>query len=176
VQLAHRSQRLLARGRLLRDGSRRNAHVATVGGEVQEYGCSYQAAGVRQSRLINAIQSRAIRSDSIRTTSESSASIESHLSDDLPTKPYSSDFIQRSTSISSLARQNICWEHPSTTPRSAHPIIESREKTLYTLVLLASPTFDPSSHHDQAMLVDSWNLLEGMGISCILQVGRFYRE
>jgi hypothetical protein len=176
LQLAHRSRRLLARGRLDRDTSRFKVHTASpsVGGEMQDHGRSHRATGVRQSRLISAIQSRAIRSDSIRTTSESSNSVESHFSDDLRAKPYSSNFLQHSTSASSLAPQNV-WGHQSTAPRNAHPIVESREETLYTLVfndliLLASPIFDTSSKHDRTMQVDSWGLLEGIGISRVLQV------
>ena len=171
MQLAHRSRRLLARGKLKRverDNPRGKAHTATVGGEPHEHGRSNRAAGVRQSRLISAIQSRAIRSDSIRTTSESSISIESRLSDDLPTKP------ERSTSTSSLARQNV-WDCQYTGPRNAHLVPEFREKTLYTLVfndlvLLASPTYDTSNYRDQAMQVDSWTLLESIGISRVLKV------
>ena len=176
-QLAHRSRRLLARGRLDHDSSRCRTRPATLSGEAQENRRSHQGARVRQSRLFSVIQSRAMRSDSIRTTSESTASMESHLSNDLPTKHYPSDFVPCSTSASEspLSHQNV-WERQSTAARNAHSIVESREKTLYTLVfndlvLLASPTFDTGSHHhDRSMLVDSWSLLEGIGISRILQV------
>jgi len=145
-----------------------------IGGEVPRHGRSQQTTGVRQSRLITAIQSRAMRLDSIRTTSESSTSVESHFSDGLPINPYSSNFVQRSTSGSSLAHQNL-WERQSTVPRNAYQIIESREKTLYTLVfndlvLVASPAPDTSSQDDRPMQMDSWVLLEGIGISRILQV------
>lgn len=145
-----------------------------IGGEVPRPGRSQQASGVRQSRLITAIQSRAIRSDSIRTTSESSTSVESHFSDGLLINPYPSNFVQRSTSGSSLAHQSL-WEHQSSVPRNAHQFIESREKTLYALVfndlvLLASPAIDTSSQHDRSIQMDSWVLFEGIGISRILQV------
>ena len=145
-----------------------------IGGEVPRQRRSQQAAGVRQSRLITAIQSRAMRSDSIRTTSESSTSVESHFSDGLPINPYPSNFVQRSTSGSSLAHQNV-WERQPTVPRNAHQVIESREKTLYTLifndlVLLASPVPDTRSQHDRSIQMDSWVLLEGIGTSRILQV------
>jgi hypothetical protein len=171
LQLAHRSRRLLARGRLDRDTSRYNARTATVGREAQDHRHSNQAAGVRQSRLISAIQSRAMRSDSIRTTSESSNSVVSHFSDDSQTKPYSSDFLQRSTSASSLGPKNI-WERQSTASRNAHAIVES---TLYILVfndlvLLASNIFDASGQTDRTIQVASWGLLEGIGISRVLQV------
>ena len=174
LQLAHRSRRLLARGRLDLDDPRGKARTSMIGREAPRHGRSQQTAGVRQSRLITAIQSRAMHLDSIRTTSESSTSVESHFSDSLPINPYSSNFVQRSTSGSSLAHQNI-WERQSTVPRNAHQVIESREKTLYTLVfndlvLVASPVPDPSSHHDRSMQMDSWVLLEGIGISRILQV------
>jgi hypothetical protein len=174
LQLAHRSRRLLARGRLDRNTTPCKARTASVGGEVQEHRRPRNTAGVRQSRLISAIQSRAIRSDSIRTTSESSNSVESHFSVDSQTKPYSSHFVQRSTSASSLAHQGV-WERQSTGQRNAHPNVESRAETLYTLVfndlvLLASPTFDTSSQHDQTMQVESWDLLEGIGITRVLQV------
>jgi hypothetical protein len=171
LQLAHRSRRLLARGRLDRDTSRYNARTATVGREAQDHRHSNQAAGVRQSRLISAIQSRAMRSDSIRTTSESSNSVVSHFSDDSQTKPYSSDFLQRSTSASSLGPKNI-WERQSTASRNAYAIVES---TLYILVfndlvLLASTIFDASGQTDRTIQVASWGLLEGIGISRVLQV------
>jgi hypothetical protein len=171
LQLAHRSRRLLARGRLDRDTSRYNARTATVGREAQDHRHSNQAAGVRQSRLISAIQSRAMRSDSIRTTSESSNSVVSHFSDDSQTKPNSSDFLQRSTSASSLGPKNI-WERQSTASRNAHAIVES---TLYILVfndlvLLASTIFDASGQTDRTIQVASWGLLEGIGISRVLQV------
>ena len=174
LQLAHRSRRLLARGRLDLDDSRGKARTSMIGVEVPRHGRSQQTAGVRQSRLISAIQSRAMRLDSIRTTSESSTSVESHFSDSLPINPYSSNFVQRSTSGSSLAHQNV-WERQSTVPRNAYQIIESREKTLYTLVfndlvLVASPAPDTSSQDDRQMQMDSWVLLEGIGISRILQV------
>jgi hypothetical protein len=174
LQLVHRSRRLLARGRLDRDSSRFSARIATAGAEAQDHRHSNQAAGVRQSRLISAIQSRAVCSDSIRTTSESSNSVESHFSDDLQNKPYSSDFVQRSTSPSSLGPKTV-WERQFTAPRNAHTILESREMTLYTLVfsdlvLLASPIFDTTGQNDRTMQVDSWGLLEGIGISRVLQV------
>ena len=174
LQLVHRSRRLLARGRLDRDTSRFHARTATVGREAQDHRHSNQAAGVRQSRLISAIQSRAMRSDSIRTTSESSNSVMSHFSDDLQTKPYPSGFVQRPTSASSLGPKNV-WERQSTAPRNAHAMVESCEMTLYTLVfndlvLLASPIFDASGQNDRTIQVDSWGLLEGIGISRVLQV------
>lgn len=173
-QLAHRSRRLLARGRLDLDDSRGKARTSMIGGEVPRHGRSHQVAAIRQSRLITAIQSRAMRSDSIRTTSESSTSMESHFSDGLPINLYPSSFVQRSTSGSSLAHQRV-WERQPSVPRNAHEITESRERTFYTLVfndlvLLASPTSDTSSQHDRSMQMDSWVLLEGIGISRILQV------
>jgi hypothetical protein len=174
VQLAHRSRRLLARGRLERDNPRGKARASTTGGELHEHGRSHHAAGVRQSRLISVIQSRAVRSDSIRTTSESNASIGSRFSDDLQSKPYPSNFFRHSPSTSSLARQDV-WERQFTSPRNAHSIPEIRAETLYTLVfndlvLFASPANDSSARHDREMPGDSWNLIEGIGISRVLKV------
>jgi hypothetical protein len=174
VQLAHRSRRLLARGRLERENPRGKARAATSGGELQEHGRSHHAAGVRQSRLISVIQSRAVRSDSIRTTSESNASIGSRFSDDLQSKPYPSNFLRHSRSTSSLAPQDV-WERQFTSPRNAPPIPERRADTLYTLVfndlvLFASSIYDSSARHDREMLEDSWNLIEGIGISRVLKV------
>lgn len=174
VQLAHRSRRLLARGRLERENPRGKARAAATGGELHEHGRSHHAAGVRQSRLISVIQSRAVRSDSIRTTSESNASIGSRFSDDVQSKPYPSDFFRHSPSTSSLARQDT-WERQFTSPRNAHSILETRAETLYTLVftdlvLFASPMYDSSARHDREMPGDSWNLIEGIGISRVLKV------
>jgi hypothetical protein len=174
VQLAHRSRRLLARGRLEREILRGKARAATPGGELHEHGRSHHAAGVRQSRLISVIQSRAVCSDSIRTTSESNASIGSRFSDDLQSKPYPSNFLRHSRSASSLARQDV-WERQFTSPRNAPSIPETRAETLYTLVfndlvLFASSIYDSSARHDREMLEDSWNLIEGIGISRVLKV------
>ncbi len=174
VQLAHRSRRLLGRGRLERENPRGKARAATTGGDRHEHGRSHHAAGVRQSRLISAIQSRTMRSDSIRTTSESNASLGSHFSDDLQSKPYPPDVLRHSPSASSLARQDI-WERQFTSPRNAHPILESRAETLYTLVfsdlvLFASPVHDSTTRHDREMPGDSWSLIEGIGISRVLKV------
>ncbi|KAH9961967.1 hypothetical protein BC827DRAFT_249515 [Russula dissimulans] len=173
LQLAHRSRRLLARGRLERDCPDTKAHSTTVSGEPHGRRRSHQAPGVRQSRLISAIQSRAMRSDSIRTTSESNTSMGSHFFDALQTNPYSPDLFQHSTSASSFERQDS-WEHQFSAPRNAHPILESYEKVLYTLVfndlvLFASPTYNMNSHHNREMQIDSWNLLEGIGISRVLK-------
>jgi len=60
-------------------------------------------------------------------------------------------------------------------PRNAHPILESRAETLYTLVfndliLFASPICDSSTRHDREMPEDSWSLIEGIGISRVLKV------
>jgi hypothetical protein len=175
VQLAHRSRRLLARGRLERENPRGKARAATTGGELHEHGRSHHAAGVRQSRLISVIQSKAVRSDSIRTTSESNASIGSRFSDDLQSKPYPSNFLRHSRSASSLARQDN-WERQFTSPRNVPSIPETRAETLYTLVfndliLFASPTYDSNNaRHDREMPEDSWNLIEGIGISRVLKV------
>jgi hypothetical protein len=173
LQLAQRSRRLLARGRLERENHSSNLRSPAVGGELREHSRSRQATGVRQSRLISAIQSRAVRSDSIRTTSESSTSMDSHLSDDLRAKLYPSDFLERSTSTSSLAHQDA-RERKFTDLRYARPILESREP-LYTLVftdlvLLASPAHDMSGLRDLEMQFHSWRLLEGIGISRVLKV------
>ena len=174
VQLAHRSRRLLARGRLERENPRGKARAATIGGELHEHGRSHHPAGVRQSRLISVIQSRAVRSDSIRTTSESNASIGSRFSDDLQSKPYPSGYLRHSRSASSLARQDV-WERQFTSPRNAPSIPETRAETLYTLVfndlvLFASPICDSSARHDREMPGDLWNLIEGIGISRVLKV------
>ena len=174
LQLAHRSRRLLARGRLERENPRGKARPATFGRELHEHGRSHHATGVRQSRLISVIQSRAVRSDSIRTTSESCASMGSHFSDDLQGKPYPLDFFRHSPSASSLARQEV-WERQFTSPRNAHPILESHAETLYTLVfndlvLFTSPIYNPSTRHDREMPGDSWSLIEGIGISRVLKV------
>ena len=171
VQLAHRSRRLLARGRLERENPRGKARAAPTSGEPNEHRRSHHPAGVRQSRLISVIQSRAVRSDSIRTTSESNASIGSRFSDDLQSKPYPSDFLRHSRSTSSLARQDV-WGRQFTSPRNAHSIPEIRTETLYTLVfndlvLFASTVDCSSASHDRG---DSWNLIEGIGISRILKV------
>ena len=174
VQLAHRSRRLLARGRLERENLRGKARAATTGGELHENGRSHHAAGVRQSRLISVIQSRAVCSDSIRTTSESNASIGSRFSDDLQSKPYPSDFLRHSPSASSLARQDV-WERQFTSQRNAHSVPETRAETFYTLVfndlvLFASPIYDLSARRDREMPGDSWYLIEGIGISRVLKV------
>jgi hypothetical protein len=174
VQLAHRSRRLLARGRLERENPRGKARAATTGGELHEHRRSHHAAGVRQSRLISVIQSRAVRSDSIRTTSESNASIGSRFSDDLQSRPYPSEFLRHSPSTSSLARQDA-WERQFTSQRNAHPILETRAESLYTLVfndlvLFASPIYDSGARRDREMPGDSWNLVEGIGISRVLKV------
>jgi hypothetical protein len=174
VQLAHRSRRLLARGRLERENPRGKARAGTTGGELHEDGRSHHPAGVRQSRLISVIQSRAVRSDSIRTTSESNASIGSRFSDDLQSKPYPSGYLRHSRSASSLARQDV-WERQFTSPRNAPSIPETRAETLYTLVfndlvLFASPICDSSARHDREMPGDLWNIIEGIGISRVLKV------
>ena len=174
VQLAHRSRTLLARGRLERDNPRGKACAAsTTGAGLHEHGRSHHAVGVRQSRLIGVIQSRAVRSDSIRTTSESNASIGSRFSSDLQGKPYPSDFFRHSPSASSLARQDV-WERQFTTPRNAHSTLDAPTETLYALVfndlaLFASPIYDSSARHDREMPEDSWNLIEGIGISRVLK-------
>lgn len=170
LQLAHRSRRLLARGRLERENPPGNARAATVGRDLHDHRRSHHATGVRQSRLISVIQSRAMRSDSIRTTSESNNSMGSHFSDDLQGKPYPFDFFRHSPSTSSLTRQDT-WVRQFTSPRNAPPIPE----TLYTLVfndlvLFASPIFDTSTRHDREMPGDSWSLIEGIGISRVLKV------
>jgi hypothetical protein len=174
LQLAHRSRRLLARGRLERENPAGNVRAATTGRELHDHRRSHHAAGVRQSRLISVIQSRAVRSDSIRTTSESNTSMGSHFSDDLQSKHYPSDFFRHSPSASSLARQDV-WERQFTSPRNAQPILELRAETLYTLVfndlaLFASPIYDPSARHDREMPGYSWSLIEGIGISRVLKV------
>jgi hypothetical protein len=174
LQLAHRSRRLLARGRLERENPRGDDRSATIGRELHEHRQSHHATGVRQSRLISVIQSRAVRSDSMRTTSESNTSIGSHFSDDLQSNPYPLDFFRHSPSASSLARQDL-WERQFTSPRNAPPIPESRVETLYILVfndlvLFASPVYDPSTCHDREMPGDSWTLIEGIGISRVLKV------
>lgn len=173
VQLAHRSRRLLARGRLERENPRGKARAATSGGELHEHGRSHHAAGVRQSRLFSVIQSRAVRSDSIRTTSESNASLGSRFSDDLQSKPYPSEFFRHSPSASSLAHQDV-WERQFTSQRNARSILETRAEALYTLVfndlvLFASP-YDSNTRHDREMSDDSWNLIDGIGISRVLKV------
>jgi len=97
----------------------------------------------------------------------------SRFSDELRTNPYSSDLFHRSPSASPFPRQDS-WEHQFTAPRNSHPILEWHEKVLYTLVfndlvLLASPTYNVT-YHDKEMQIDSWNLLEGIGISRVLKV------
>jgi hypothetical protein len=174
LQLAHRSRRLLARGRLQRENPRGKIPTAAIGRELHEHRRSHHPPGVRQSRLISVIQSRVMRSDSIRTTSESTTSMGSHFSDDLQGKAYPSDFFRRSPSASSLARQDV-WERQFTSPRNAHPILESRAVTLYTLVfndlvLFSSPIFDLNTRHEREMPEDSWSLIEGIGISRVLKV------
>ena len=174
LQLAHRSRRLLARGRLERENPHGKDPSATIGRELHEHRRSHHATGVRQSRLISVIQSRAGRSDSMRTTSESNTSMGSHFSDDLQSNPYPLDFFRHSPSTSSLARQDL-WERQFTSPRSAPPVPESRVETLYTLVfndlvLFASPVYDLSSRHDREIPGDAWSLIEGIGISRVLRV------
>ncbi|KAI0273251.1 hypothetical protein BGY98DRAFT_998319 [Russula aff. rugulosa BPL654] len=158
VQLAHRSRRLLARGRLERENPRGKTRAATTGGELHEHGRSHHLAGVRQSRLISVIQSRAVRSDSIRTTSESNASIGSRFSDDLQSKPYPSGYLRHSRSASSLARQDV-WERQFTSPRNAPSIPETRAETLIL-----------SARHDREMPGDLWNLIEGIVIEDSSQI------
>jgi hypothetical protein len=174
LQLAHRSRRLLARGRLERENPAGNAREATIGRELHEHRRSHHATGVRQSRLISVIQSRAVRSDSLRTTSESNTSMGSHFPDDLQSKHHPSEFLRHSPSASSLARQDV-WERQFTSPRNAQPILESHTETLYTLVfndlaLFSSPIYNPSTRHDWEMPGDSWSLIEGIGISRVLKV------
>lgn len=176
VQLAHRSRRLLARGRLEREYPRDRARVATNGVTLRENESSDPAAGVRQSRLISVIQSRALRSDSIRTTSESTTSITSPFSRDLPTASYPPEYLK---SASSSVQPNV-WDGRYTTPRSARQGLGPNEKptqTLYTLifndlVLFASPAFDKSDRRNsgQDSQIDSWCLLEGIGLSRVLRV------
>lgn len=179
LQLAHRSRRLLARGRLEREYPRDRVHVATNGGTLRENERSNSAPGVRQSRLISVIQSRAIRSDSIRTASDSATSMTSLFSGDFPTTPYPPEIPQRLTSASSSIHSNV-WDAQYATPRNARQSLGPHgqtTQTLYTLVfndivLLASPAFDPSVRQDsgQATQIDSWCLLEGIGLSRVLRV------
>ncbi|KAH9053084.1 hypothetical protein EDB87DRAFT_1691161 [Lactarius vividus] len=176
VQFAHRSRRLLARGRLEREYPRDRVRISTNGGTLRENESSDQATGVRQSRLISAIQSRAMRSDSMRTTSESTTSITSHFSRDLPTTPYPS---QRLASASSSTHPNV-WDGQYATPRNARhslgPLgLGQLAQTLYTLVfndivLLASPALSGRHDSDQVAQIDSWCLLEGIGLSRVLKV------
>jgi hypothetical protein len=143
---------------------------------LRENESSDPVAGVRQSRLISVIQSRALRSDSIRTTSESTTSITSHFSRDLPTTSYPPEYLK---SASSSVQPNV-WDGRYTTPRSARQGLGPHEQptqTLYTLifndlVLLASPAFDQSNRRNsgQESQIDSWCLLEGIGLSRILRV------
>ncbi|KAH9047235.1 hypothetical protein EDB84DRAFT_1462751 [Lactarius hengduanensis] len=176
VQLAHRSRRLLARGRLEREYPRDRVRISTNGGTLRENESSDPATGVRQSRLISAIQSRAMRSDSMRTTSESTTSIASHFSRDLPTTPYPP---QRLASASSSIHPNL-WDGQYTTPRNARhslgPLgLGQHTQTLYVLVfndivLLASPALSGRHDSDQVAQIDSWCLLEGIGLSRVLKV------
>lgn len=175
VQLAHRSRRLLARGRLEHEYPRDRVRITTNGGTLREHESSDPAAGVRQSRLISVIQSRAMRSDSIKTTSESTASMTSHVSRDLSATSYPPDY-----------RKSASWIHPNAldsqyaTPRNARQSLAPHEQptqTLYTLifndlVLLASPAFDRNDRRNssQDAQTDSWTLLEGIGLSRILRV------
>ncbi|KAI9464387.1 hypothetical protein F5148DRAFT_1285886 [Russula earlei] len=173
LQLAHRSRRLLARGRLERDFPGGKTRTTNIGGELHEHRRSVQGTGMRQSRLISVIQSRAMRSDSIRTTSESNTSMASQFSDNLKTT-YPPDMAQRSTSPSSFPGHNS-WERQFTSPGNAHSSLETREKMLYTLVfndlvLLASPPYNSTGHHQREMQTESWNLIEGIGISRVLKV------
>ena len=178
VQLAHRSRRLLARGRLEREYPRDRVRITTNSGTLRENESSDPVAGVRQSRLINVIQSRAMRSDSIGTTSESTTSMVSHLSRDLPTTSYPPEYLK--SALSSI--HTGVWDGQYPTTRNVrqslgpHPH-EQHTQTLYTLifndlVLLASPNFDQSSRRDsgQVAQTDSWTLLEGIGLSRILRV------
>ncbi|KAH9163097.1 hypothetical protein EDB89DRAFT_588664 [Lactarius sanguifluus] len=176
VQLAHRSRRLLARGRLEREYPRDRVRISTNGGTLRENESSDPATGVRQSRLISAIQSRAMRSDSMRTTSESTTSIASHFSRDLPTTPYPP---QRLASASSSIHPNL-WDGQYATPRNARhslgPLgLGQHTQTLYALVfndivLLASPALSGRHDSDQVAQIDSWCLLEGIGLSRVLKV------
>jgi hypothetical protein len=175
VQLAHRSRRLLGRGRLEHEYPRDRVRITTNGGTLREHESSDPAAGVRQSRLISVIQSRAMRSDSIKTTSESTASMTSHVSRDLSATSYPPDY-----------RKSASWIHPNAldsqyaTPRNARQSLAPHEQptqTLYTLifndlVLLASPAFDRNDRRNssQDAQTDSWTLLEGIGLSRILRV------
>ncbi|KAI9451802.1 hypothetical protein BJY52DRAFT_1351020 [Lactarius psammicola] len=178
LQLAHRSRRLLARGRLEREYPRDRVRIGTNGGTIRENERSDPATGVRQSRLINAIQSRAMRSDSIRTTSESTTSIASHFSGDLSTTAYPPEHPQRQTSASSSIHPNA-WDGQYAAPRNARQSLGPHgqlTQTLYTLVfndvvLLASPVFDPSGRRNsgQATQTDLWCLLEGIGLSRVLR-------
>ncbi|KAI0300635.1 hypothetical protein B0F90DRAFT_1721919 [Multifurca ochricompacta] len=175
LQLAHRSRRLLARGRIEREHPRNKARITANFEALPEHDGSNSTAGVRQSRLISAIQTRAMRSDSIRTTSESANSIMSHFSNDSSTPPYPPEFTQRGASASSSSRQST-WD--GQLARGAYPSPGLRGQSgqiLYTLVfndiiLLASPDHDTSIRHNPPTQVDSWCLLEGIGISRILKV------
>ncbi|KAI9439268.1 hypothetical protein H4582DRAFT_128071 [Lactarius indigo] len=174
VQLAHRSRRLLARGRLEREYLRDRVRISTNGGTLREKESSDPATGVRQSRLISAIQSRAMRSDSMRTTSESTTSMASHFSRDLPTTPYPSQCL---TSASSSTHPNV-WDGQYAAPRNARHSLRplgQATQTLYTLVfndivLLASPALSGRHDSDQVAQIDSWCLLEGIGLSRVLKV------
>lgn len=179
VQLAHRSRRLLARGRLEREYPPDRVRVATNGGTLREHESSDPAAGVRQSRLISAIQSRVTRSDSIGTASESATSMASHFSRDLLNTHYPPEYPQRLTSASSSIHPNV-WDGRYATPRNARQSLGPHgqlTQSLYTLVfndivLLASPAFDPSGRSDSSHVaqIDSWFLLEGIGLSRVLRV------
>ena len=177
VQLAHRSRRLLARGRLEREYPRDRVRVATNSGTLREHKSSDPTTGARQSRLISAIQLRAKRSDSIGTTSESTTSMGSHFSRELPTTPYPPEYPPRLTPSSIHPN---AWDGQFTAPINARQSLGSHRQprqSLYTLVfndvvLLASPAFDPSGRRDsgQVTQIDSWCLLEGIGLSRVLRV------
>jgi hypothetical protein len=103
----------------------------------------------------------------------------SHFSRDLPTTPYPPEYPQRLKSVSSSIHPNV-WDGQYVMPRNARQSLGPHgqpTQSLYTLVfndivLLASPAFDPSGHRDsgQATQIDSWCLLEGIGLSRVLRV------
>ncbi|KAH9051647.1 hypothetical protein EDB83DRAFT_2396851 [Lactarius deliciosus] len=177
LQLAHRSRRLLARGRLEREYPRDRVRISTNGGTLRENERSDPATGVRQSRLISAIQSRAMRSDSMRTTSESTTSIASHFSRDLPTTALS-------TSTSGVGHRHrytqifgtVRYATARNVRHSLGPLgLGQHTQTLYVLVfndivLLTSPALSGRHDSDQVAQIDSWCLLEGIGLSRVLKV------
>ncbi|KAI0262113.1 hypothetical protein BC834DRAFT_972323 [Gloeopeniophorella convolvens] len=171
LQLAHRTRRLLARGRLMREHPPARSRTTTSGHGFYDHDRTQHhyagpSSGVRQSRLIDAIRSGAVRSDSTKSTSSSAFSMESRLTDDLPPTPYTVDSSHPSI-----------WEDKFTAPRSVRSSLRSSDgskQVLYTLVfndvvLLASPIRGSGNRHGSADQADSWCLLEGMGMSRILK-------
>ncbi|KAI0065141.1 hypothetical protein BV25DRAFT_140206 [Artomyces pyxidatus] len=192
IPIASRERRLLARGRLLREYT--NEYLRGIGNtEVPGHqlgdqylrppGGSTRAAermSSRQSKLITALQSRngtSLRSGSTRSTASSMFSADTHLTTSSSTTP-------PITPVSPPQYDNFMapkspWDDRYTTPQSTLVNMRRtetlRQSLLHTLVfsdliILASSVRDTSRPGEANTSLDSWRLLEDVGISRILGV------